>query len=268
MLNYWESAKTETIALAPRAPYLVAEGQLENHEREWKLANLRNYPYLTYKPKAVGQELVPPPQRQVYEPPIQAITLAQAQAVDHLKATTGVYDASLGNRSNETTGVAIQARQVQGDTANFHYIDNLATSITHEARILIDLIPKIYDRPGRVARIIGEDGSERQVTLNQPFNDGGQSRIYDLNVGRYDVVTDIGPSFTTRKAESMEGMLGFAQVAPELVPRYADLYVQGQDWPLADEIADRVRPPDIPPKDQTPIPPQAQQQISQLSQEN
>ena len=268
MLNYWESAKTETIALAPRAPYLIAEGQTENHEKEWQQANIRNFPYLTYKPRSVGQELVPPPQRQVYEPPIQAITLAQSQAVDHLKSTTGVYDASLGNRSNETTGIAIKARQIQGDTGNYHFIDNLGVSITYEARVLVDLIPKIYDKPGRVARIIGEDGSEKKVTLNQEFDEGGIRKIYDLNAGRYDVVVDIGPSFATRKEESVQGMLGFAQVAPELVPRYADLFVQGQDWPLADEIADRVRPADIPPKTDTPIPPHAQQMISQLQQQN
>ena len=269
MLNYWESCKTETIALAPRAPYLVAEGQTENHEGEWAQANTRNYPYL-------GLQAAERSGRNWYLRRIGKCTnrrskrssLAQSQAVDHLKSTTGVYDASLGNRSNETTGVAIQARQMQGDTGNYHFIDNLGTSITHEARILVDLIPKIYDRPGRVARIIGEDGSERQVTLNQEFDDGGQAGIYDLNAGRYDVVADIGPSFATRKEESVQGMLGFAQVAPELVPRYADLLVQGQDWPLADEIADRVRPPDIPPKNQTPLPPQAQQAISQLNQQN
>lgn len=268
MLNYWESAKTETIALAPRVPFIVAEGQLENHEKEWAQANTRNYAYLQYKPKSVGQELVPPPQRQVYEPPVQAITVAQAQTVDHLKATTGIYDASLGNRSNETTGVAIRQRQVQGDTANYHYIDNLATAVTHETRILIDLIPKIYDRPGRVARIIGEDGSAQTVPLNVPFNDQGIQRIYDLQTGRYDVAVNIGPSYATKRQESADSMLGFAQAAPELVPRYADLFVQAQDWPGAQEIADRVRPPDIPPPGEQQIPPQAQQKIQQLTQQN
>ena len=270
MLNYWESCKTETIALAPRAPFIGAEGQFEKHEEEWAQANSRNWAYLQYKPKSVDGTLVPAPQRQVYEPPIQAITLAQSQTVDHLKSATGVYDASLGNRSNETTGVAIQARQVQGDTSNYHYIDNLSLAITHEARILVDLIPKIYDRPGRVARIIGEDNSERQVTLNQEFPEGGgQMGIYDLKAGRYDVVADIGPSFATRKQESTQGMLGFAQVAPELVPRYADLLVQGQDWPMADEIADRVRPPDVPPKGGAPqIPPQVQQKLRAYEEQN
>ena len=269
MLNYWESAKTEMIALAPRVPYVVAEGQLENHEKEWAASASRNLAYVQYKPTSVAGQLVGPPQRQAYEPPIQSISIAQQQVVDHLKSTTGIYDASLGNRSNETTGIAIRARQNQGDTSNYHYIDALATAVTHETRILIDLIPKIYDRPGRVARIIGEDGQAESVMLNAPHTDqSGIPKIYDLGVGRYDVAVSIGPSYATKRQESADSMLGFAQVAPELVPRWADLFAAAQDWPGAQEIADRVRPADVPGKGEAPIPPQAQQQIQQLTQEN
>jgi hypothetical protein len=269
MLNYWESAKTETIALAPRVPWLVAEGQIDNHEKEWAQANTRNFAYLQYKPRSVGQDQVPPPQRQVYEPPIQAITAAEAGAIDHLKATTGIYDASLGNRSNETSGVAILQRQREGDIANYHYIDNLNVAITHEARILVDLIPKIYDRPGRVARIIGEDGSEKKVVLNAPHEKQGVEKFYDLQAGQYDVAVSVGPSFATKRQESAESMTAFAQVAPELVPKYADLYVKEMDWPGAQEIADRLRPPGVPSDgDEQPIPPAAQQQMQQMQQQN
>lgn len=268
MLNYWESAKTESIALAPRVPFIVAEGQIENHEQEWATANSRNYAYLQYKATTVSGQPVPPPQRQVYEPPVQAITIAEQQAIDHLKSTTGVYDASLGNRSNETTGIAIRTRQLQGDTANYHFIDALATAVTHETRILIDLIPKIFNRPGRIARIIGEDGSAETVTLNAPATREGLETFYDLSAGQYDVAVSIGPSYATKRQESADSMLGFAQAAPELVPRWADLFAQAQDWPGAQEIADRVRPPDLPPKGQQPIPPQVQQQMSQLNQQN
>jgi hypothetical protein len=283
MLNYWESCKTEAIALAPRAPFLVAEGQTENHEEEWAQANSRNYPYLIYKATTVQGHPVPPPQRQVYEPPIQAITAAEMGAIENMKAATGIYDASLGNRSNETSGIGIRQRQIQGDVANFHFVDNLTTAITHEGRILVDLIPHIYDRPGRVMRIIGEDGTEQSVPVNTRFQkrqngalvtdqmqfDPQQiTKIYDLSAGRYDVAVAVGPSYATKRQESAESMMQFAQVAPELVPRYADLLVTAMDWPGADAIADRIRPPDIPKEGEPPIPPQAQAAMQQMQQQN
>jgi hypothetical protein len=269
MLNYWETAKTEQIALATRAPWLVAEGQIENHETEWQQSNTRNFAYLQYKATDVAGRPVPPPQRQVSEPPIQAISMAQGGAVDHLKATTGVYDASLGARSNETTGIAIQQRLAQTGTTTYHYIDHVATAITYEAKAIVDLIPKIYDRPGRVIRIIGEDDTEQEVMLNQPHMDrNGMQRMYALGTGRYDVAVDIGPSYATKRQESVESMTAFAQAAPQLVPQYADLYVKAMDWPGAKEIAERVRPPGIPSDDQPWIPPQAAMQMQQISQEN
>ena len=269
MLNYWESAKTEMIALAPKSPYIIAEGQMENHETEWQRANTTNFSALTYKPREVGGVMVPPPQRQQFEPPIQAISMAEGGAVDHLKATTGVYDPSLGNRSNETSGIAIRQRLMQGSTANYHFIDNVASAVTYEARILVDLIPKIYDRPGRVVRILGEDGTEQRVSLNQPAVDkGGMQYLYDLNVGRYDVVVEVGPSHATKRQESVESMTAFAQAAPQLVPQYADLYVKAMDWPGAKEISERVRPPGVAGDDEPQIPPQAAMQMQQLQQQN
>ena len=265
MINYWESAKTEMIALAPKAPFLVAEGQIENHEQEWANANTATYAYLQYRAKEVGGTLVPAPSRQSFEPPIQAISVAQGGAVDNLKATTGVYDPSLGNRSNETSGIAIRQRLMQGSTANYHYIDNLQTAITYEAKCLIDLIPKIYDRPGRVLRIIGEDDTQEDVTLNQRHMDkSGIERWYQLDAGRYDVAVDIGPSYQTKRQESAESMQAFAQAAPQLLPQYADLFVQAMDWPMADEIAKRVRPPGV--GDDEQIPPQAAMQLQQMQQ--
>ena len=269
MLNYWESAKTETIALAPRVPYVAAEGQLEGHEQQWGTANTRNWAYLYYKPKSLDGNLLPAPQRQTFEPPIQAITIAEAGAVDNLKATTGVYDASLGARTNETTGIAIRQRIQQGDASNYHYVDNMAMSVHYESKVLLGMIPRIYDRPGRVIRIIGEDGSERNVTLNlRHLDKGGIQRFYDMSAGRYDLSIDVAPSQKTRRQESVESMTAFAAAAPQLVPMYADLYVKAMDWPGAQQIAERLRPPNVPAEDDSPIPPQAMQQIQQLTMQN
>jgi portal protein len=268
--NFMASAETEAIALAPRAPFVAAEGQLENHEAEWKSANTRNAAVLQYKPTSVAGHAVPPPQRQAFEPAIQAISMARAQAADDLKATTGIYDPSLGARSNETSGRAILARQKEGDVANFHYIDNLNTAITHEARILVDLIPKIYDRPGRVARIIGEDDTEKQVVLNQPFDDGGIERIYDLQAGRYDVAVTVGPSYSTKRQEASESMQALAKAYPPLMQFAGDHMVKNMDWPGSQEIAERLKrmlPPELQDDDKNKaIPPKVQAQLQQSGQ--
>lgn len=270
MLNYWESAKTETIALAPRAPYMMAEGQDEGYEGMWQQANTRNFSRLVYKPVTINGELAPSPQRQTFEPPIQAISIALEQSVEHLKATTGVYDASLGNRSNETSGKAILARQQEGDTANYHFVDNLAIAITHETRILIDLIRRIYDRPGRVARIIGEDDTEKQVTLNQPHHDGKTEQLYDVSVGKYDVAISVGPSYATKRQEAAESMMGLVQAMPDVLRVAGDLIVKNMDWPGAQEISDRLKKtlqPGLAEDDgQQQVPPQVQAQLQQSAQ--
>ena len=135
MFNYWKSAETEAIALAPRTPFIGAEGQFEGHEGKWANANRRNFAYLEYKPTTLDDgKPAPPPQRNSFEPAVAAITQAAMLASEDLKATTGIYDAALGNRSNETSGIAITARTSQAQTSNFHYIDNLSRALKHTGR--------------------------------------------------------------------------------------------------------------------------------------
>jgi hypothetical protein len=165
--NYMRSAQVEAIGLAPRAPFIMAEGQDEGYEDMWANANTYNYPALKYRPVALLGQPVPPPQRNVTEPAIQAITMAAGAADDDIKATTGIGDPSLGLMTpSDRSARAIQALQQQSEAGNSNYLDNLATiSMTLEGRILVDLIPKIYDRPGRILRIIGEDDSESSVAI-------------------------------------------------------------------------------------------------------
>lgn len=270
MYNYWATAETEMIALAPKAPFIGAEGQFEGHEVKWKTANIKNHAYLEYKPVSLGGQPAPAPQRNGYEPPVQAISQARAQSNDDLKSTTGIYDATLGNRSNENSGVAIQRRNVQSQTSNFHYSDNLTRALRHAGRILIDLIPKIYDTP-RIGRIIGEDGTAEMVPLNQPYQQGGQDINHQLSEGKYDVTVTSGPSYSTRRQEAAATMMDFTKALPQTAPMISDLIARNMDWPGADQIADRLKktlPPGIAEDDKNkqPIPPQAQAQMQQMGQ--
>lgn len=270
MYNYHSTAFTEALALAPKAPFVMAEGQDEGYERFWENANTKNYSRLIYKPITIGGQLAPAPQRNVAEPPVQAMALAIRQAADDLKGTTGIYDASLGARSNEQSGRAILARQKEGDVANFHYIDNLSRSIRYLGVILVDLIPKIYDAE-RIVRILHEDGESELVTINAKTKDKkGVEKIYDVTAGKYDVAVSTGPSFTTRRQEAAESMIQVTQAYPKMMDVAGDVLVRNMDWPGASEVADRLKkllPPQL--QDQEgadAIPPQVQAQMQQMQQ--
>jgi hypothetical protein len=269
-LNYFISCQTETIALAPRAPFIGAEGQFEGHEAMWKTANKRNHPYLQYKPKTFADgSPMPAPQRQVYEPPVQAITMALGQSVDEMKAITGIHDASLGNRSNESSGIAIQRRNAQSQTSNFHLVDNLNRSIRHAGRILLEVAPKVYDTAD-VVRVIGEDGEQEIVKINQIFQKKGEDIEHNLSVGKYDCTVEAGPSYATKRQEAVASMIELTKVHPQVAQVAGDLMVKNMDWPGAQDIAQRLRkalPPGMADDEkENPIPPQAKAMLEQQGQ--
>ena len=272
MYNYWVSAETELIALAPRAPIVGAEGQFEGHESKWRTANVRNYPYLEYKPRTIGGQLAPPPQRQTWEPPIQAMTAAIAQSDNDLKSTGGFNDASLGIRGAQESGKAIRSRQQQDEMANSHYLDNLARAIRQVGRIIVDLIPRIYDT-ARVMRINGIDEKPRTVMVysgpdNQPNIEQEEQvpasveRIYDVASQQYDVTISVGPSFQTRRQEALDSLVQFVQAYPDVFPMIGDLLAENMDWPGAQQVAARLKkslPPNLQDDiDPSEIPPQVQ----------
>lgn len=262
MYNYWRTTATELVALAPKAPMLVTDRHIEGREHEWAMANVSPRPYLTYTPDSQA----PLPQR--IEPasvPQGVFTEAQV-AVDDMKSVTGIYDASLGARGNETSGRAILMRQREGDNATFVYPDNVARAIAQVGRIVIDLIPKIYDT-ARMVRVLGEDGTEEIVGVNQPGIDG---LLNDLTIGKYDITVQSGPSYATKRMEAAETMMQFVQAQPQLAPLIGDLIAKNMDWPGADKIADRLvamLPPQLQALEQKEdgpqVPPELQQMIQQ-----
>lgn len=269
MYNYWKSAQTETIALAPRTPFVAAEGQFEGYEYVWETANRKNHAFLPYKPTSVNGQLVPPPQRQQFEPAVQAITQAALLAADDLKATTGVYDSALGEQSVEASGIAIQRRTNQSLTSNFHFIDNLNRSMKHAGRILVDAIPRIYDT-AQTARIIQEDGTEKLVRINESYKDeDGKELLYSLDVGKYDVTIGTGPSFATKRQEAATSMAEVTRAYPQLMGIIGDLMIKNMDWPGAEEMSSRLRkmlPPQLQEDGKNKqIPPMVQAQMNQMS---
>ena len=283
MYNYWTSQEAEMLALAPKAPFIGYGGQFEGYEMQWKTANTTNWPYLEVNPDVTdgAGAVLPLPQRAA--PPLPQTGLIQAKmgASEDIKSTTGQYDASLGVGGNERSGRAILAREKQGDTGTYHYVDNLARAIRHITRQLVDMIPKIYDTE-RIARIVGIDGEVDMVKINpeqpEPVKEIRDmesgiliEKIYNPGVGRYDVVVTTGPSYMTKRQESMDAMSQILQGNPQLWAVAGDLFVKNMDWPGAQELADRLAKT-IDPKllengDKDPALQAAEQQIQAMGQE-
>lgn len=265
--NYWMTAATERVALSPKAPYVGPAKAFSGFEHLWETANSKNHGYLPYNDTASER----PRRESPADFPAAELQMA-ASNVDEMKATMSLFDASLGAQSNETSGKAILARQREGDTANFAFADNLTRGIEHLGRVLVDMIPRVYDSQ-RVMRIRNQDESEDFVEIN--VTDAEGNRYHDITTGKYDVVAKVGPSFTTQRIEAAESLLEFMQAVapsnPQVPLAIADLIASNMDWPGADELARRLRklvPPELLEKDEDdgqpkpPPPPTPEQEVA------
>lgn len=239
MYNYYRSADVERTALYSKAPWIGPKGAFKS--QKWNTANIKNHAYLEY------DGAVPP----FRDPPPEVSTAMVQQlmtAADELKQITGIFDPGLGDRSNEISGIAINARRGESDVSNFDFVDNLGRAMTYAGKVLVDLIPRIYDGV-RMQRILKPDGSDELVQLNQPYVDQrGKPRNYQVAIGRYDVAVDIGPGYATQRQEATESMLEVLRAFPQAAQVMGDLVAKNMDWPEADEMAKRLKlllPPEI-----------------------
>lgn len=264
MLNYWRTIGAETIALAPKSPFIGTAKQFEGYEKQWAEANVKNYPYLPYKsdPAAPG----PPARNAAAAVPPGIFTEAQVAEKD-MEDTTSIFKAAQGQTSNEKSGKAIMARQRESDVANFVYMDNLARGIAYTGKIILDLIPKIYDTE-RDARLHSVDGSEQFVPINTTagkaiqsirsnpsrysgmdakrlgehiMRHGDGALFNDMSVGEFDAIVEAGPPYTTQRIESADNMMRLIQSVPKIADVAGDLIVKNMDFVEADVLAERLK---------------------------
>jgi hypothetical protein len=279
MYNYNSSAAIEYGALQTKTPIITTAEAIEGYEEYWNNANTQNLPYLPYNANDENGVALPVPQRMVAPAPAQLFLQGMQTASEEMKMASGQYDASMGAKSNETSGRAILARQREGDTATFHFIDNVARAIKYTGKILIDLIPKIYDTQ-RVIRILGEDGKEEEAKIDPNMDAAYAKRpnpqtreieeIYNPSIGRYDVTVAVGPSYSTKRQEAFTALTEMSSRNPQLLQVAGDIIMKAADFPMADKLAERLEktlPPNLKDEEGQPqVPPQVQQQMQQMEQ--
>lgn len=276
--NYERSAFIESVAMQPKAPYIAPFEAMEGHEAAWQSLNQGNPSVLPYNHKDTDTgEPIPPPQRQM--PPAFPAAFAQGGQIasTDMESAVGMFRANLGQPGGAESGRAKREDKVAGDTANFHYTDNLSRSIEQLGRVIVDMIPRIYDTP-RQARIVGEDGTQEFVQVDPGLDSAVKKqgkKIVAINpsVGAYDVRVKTGPAYTTLREEQGEQLANIMQAAPAMTPILADLWVAAQDFPDAEKARKRLAamlPPQIQEMEQEDgeeVSPQVQAQLAQKDQQ-
>ncbi len=275
MNNFWWTAMTESLALAPKAKWLGAEGFDEGHEKEFSGANVSPNPVLRFKTTGVDGQTIPPPERIQPEPPPQGLIAAGIHASDALSKVMGVFDPATRQGAQHKSDKTLNAERGQSENTNFDGYDNLTRSMKHTYRIALSWVPTTYDTPGRVQRIIGEDGKEKMVKLNErqqqapdATGEAIEKVLNDVCVGTYDVVMETGPSFDTLRQEGVNAMIQLMDtpLGEKVAATADDVIVRSMDFPNSDLIADRLAAanPLSQVDEESEIPPAVQMKMKQM----
>ena len=253
MLNVWKSASTEIIGLQPKAPFIGAVGSFETYADQWAQANVKNFPYLQYDIVTDDNGMtVAPPQKQMPITGSGSMMQESMASAEAIKATLGMNDAVMGENTNDVSGKAIIARQIKGDNATFHFVDNLSTAMKHVGRITVNLIPLIYSEK-RILKIIDDDDEEKMIPINQPIMKGEkgdylpleagaqQEKPIMLGEGTYDVDIEIGSDFDTSRQEEANAIIELARLNPEIMSVTGDMLVKALNIPHGQKIAERIK---------------------------
>lgn len=283
--NVLKAARLEAIALGAKAPYIGFMETIEPYLEWWKNSSIRNYFILPIKAAYdKAGNLLPAPKRQVDEPAIQAITIADQSAQQDIHTVTGVPPVALGELDpHDRSGKAIQALQGQAEVGSSGYMANLVDiSLAYEGKVVRDLLPRVYDRPGRIVPAVGIDEKRRLVMLNLPYVDGPdgmphplqgwkegqpvpdsipgppgpdgqpmplQVKYYNLKAGQLSVAATAGKSYATRRKEAADAISNVMQVIPpEMAAAIAPAWLEEQDFPTAKKIAEIAKnalPPNL-----------------------
>ena len=275
MYNYWASAAVEYGALQSKTPWIVGVESVEGFEEYWATANRQNHAYLPYKSVGDDGKPLPPPSR--VEPPVPSPVALKGMEVANIEMqmVSGQYENQLGQQGNERTGKAIAERQRQGDRATYHFIDNLAIAIRQVGKIILDLVPKIYDT-NRIIMILAENNESLEVKLDPQLqqahmlelNENNEviGRLLNPSIGQYEVTADVGPGYATRREEAFNALTLILTQNPGLTSIIGDIMFRAGDFPMAEEAAERLKRM-VPPQALGQGPSQNEQMLAQQAQQ-
>lgn len=238
--NYHMSEMHAFMGQAPKAPWIVPVRAVAGLTDLWDRAAAEARAYLPYHDVDETGQPIAAPQRTPHAANLQNHIAGAEQALKDIQAALGLYQANLGAPSNETSGVAIDARKEQGEASTAHFPSHLAASLTHVGKLCLDMIPRLIDKPRQV-RILSYDNTPSELSINpeqgRAVVETQQGLSINPAIGKYDVRVVVGASFSTQRAQAQQAFTEMMRANPELAPALAPLWAQTLDIPMADKLS-------------------------------
>lgn len=265
-VNKWAAKESEILDMAPIAPVMAPVGAVEDYMDEW--GNPGDVNVMRYNTKnAAGQDL-PKPERLAPPQVPTGIINAMQGAKENVKEALGMYNASIGQKSNAISGVAYDAQKLESDVATYHFPDNRNKSIEQVGRIIIAMVPEVYDS-ARIIQIVGPEEEQISVGINGAEAQEGQEALHDLTIGTYDVRVTVGASYTSKRQEAAALLGDVLKNNPQLINLLGDIWAKNLDVPGAEAMAERLKqllPPEIRNAEQKNVDPEKEQMAAIIQQ--
>lgn len=235
--NYAVSREIADGALAPVEKIAMTTDQARGYEDQNSRLNHSTDPILEYNPDPKSPT---PPYKIPGPTPNAQLAQTQMTAAQGIERTSSVFAAAKGEGMTNHSGKAYEMLSERSDMGIVEYMNALKLGVYQTMKIIIDAIPKVYDRADRQVRVMSEDGQEHFVQINTTAPDG--SVIRDLSQGHYDISTVVGASYKSREEEAFRSFLELGKVDPSVLEMGKDLFIRSSGAPWADQLADRIRP--------------------------
>ncbi len=239
VLNYALSRDIEEGALSPRDKVWMTREQAIADQDTLQTMNTNANPVQTYT-HVDGQA---PPARLGPSQPNPGLQATASNMAEAITRSSGLFSANQGDGLAGQSGIALDKLQAKGDNSTIKYFKSQEIALCYCFRVLGNAIPRAYDTK-RMVRILGEDGVEEIVSINDQVQDGETGEMVELNdltKGQYDYVCDIGPAYKNRQQETSETFLKLAAIDPSVMATGKDILFNNIAAPGMQDLGKRMR---------------------------
>jgi hypothetical protein len=230
--NWWDSVLAEELRKSNAGKWLLDQVAMKNGLADrFRNSHMSDDNVLFWDSQTDGQkpEWIPPP------PMNTAVLTERTNAIQNIKDVTNKHEAAMGITGNEVSGKAITAHQRVSEMGDVIYVENVNAAQAECGKVMNALIPVVYDT-NRTVKIMGDEDQDILQEINGEFGDATP----DVTIGKYDMTYSTGPSYATKRQESVDLMMTLMNTMPQTGNLIADIIVRNMDIPGADEISDRL----------------------------